>query len=1320
MARRAVLGGGSLNPFGGTGVDFGAFDIGGTDRESTLILTRVEVQWEAGQATDAQYLDALKAYATTLTPNTSERLNADARVESMKYRVERGVLVSQIDAGTKKLSDLLSYDNSKLQGLNHDSEEYRQRLSQYQGTQQAYYQDLEQGVVKSYNDGHMTTAQLNAWYQARKADPNLQGNLDLTKSIDDRIHELGNRLTDERDSKTVQQYQDGKMSPAAFIAYATQARSRYVAGSQDYETWNNRLNDANQQQAETGLLYRYDLSQQYAQLQKFVASSKAPSGGKGYTSKSKSTRVVLGADGKWHTKTIVTSKYHPPAGPTAAEQKAMHDRNIEVADAKRQMAEIQRKIGGVGGFVSTDSVIHYYQGQLGKFAKGSDEWYQIQGKLDQLNDRKHQETVLAREGIRISYPKTSAPSSAGGGGAGGGSKGTSSPHAAASPAQAHISVESFMAAIAKVESGGRYNATNKSTGAHGKYQIMPANWPGWASKYLGNANAPQTPENQEKVARGKMLDLYKWLGDWQAVAHWWLTGGSNKANHLNPATWSTSSTNYVNKVMAGLGSGPVSSSSLYANSAGTVGGGVHVPAAAGPQGVGGTKASAANTKLPMAKQIGSGPLKVIVGTSRPGPKGSGGNPIVTRTGFPVNLDGEAFKKFYAQYEQAFKSGATEFSINTPSGEVHYFVGDDAMERIEGMRQMDTLRIQLFQERMKAYQGTASEITAANQFDGAVEDAAKHELIILDTYEQKGTKTGAPGRNVTPIGTGIATLEKTVAAIKEHMALANAAMQRGELTTAYSHFQLAEDLAAQNSAYVQGYAQQARANIAGIEKAYGVSASEALGKSGYDQLQTDLAQMDDYQSEIDKAMADGKESRDALFQVVKKDQTGAPVFDQRGPGGQLQLAPGYYWDLKPNGTVEAVKAPVSGVDNNGKVVRNVEGKVKIDYVSGNTTIQAYADWKVGQVGTMIAPDGVTRVPIMGKIVTRQEANGEESVWFENPFNPGAWSSKPISYKAPASFKAVPGQGGSTVFQFDGMQDAGRGNGAVTASGDKLTLMFDPKTGTYVMYRSNSGGLFGIGATDNEELGSLVNGSFAAQMFKQGGFSRDLTGMTSDDLTLTDLGSPFVGGDAKEYKQWRNNFQSPVPTGPRSELDQMHAEQQLARQLRAGQAPLQNPLAGGPALNAQGGVAGGAYGPFTSLPSSMLNDATASDMENRRGYGPGNYTPPALKPLPQPSQESSRPIPLTAVQRAGEQNRLSASLAAADAKAKAQAAANAKLKAQQAAQAKRDAAANKARLAASRAAANAKAKAAAAKRAAAAKQAASHQAITGHAIGHGALE
>jgi hypothetical protein len=114
-----------------------------------------------------------------------------------------------------------------------------------------------------------------------------------------------------------------------------------------------------------------------------------------------------------------------------------------------------------------------------------------------------------------------------------------------SVASSSMTVHAFKIGLGCAESGGNYWARNASSGSYGKYQIMPANWPGWAQTYLGNRNAPQTPRNQERVTRGKVLGLYDWLDTWRNTAHWWLTGSSN----TNEDEWSSDSTNYVNKVM---------------------------------------------------------------------------------------------------------------------------------------------------------------------------------------------------------------------------------------------------------------------------------------------------------------------------------------------------------------------------------------------------------------------------------------------------------------------------------------------------------------------------------------------------------------------------------------------------------------------------------------------------------------------------------------------------------------------------------------------------------------------------------------------------
>ena len=110
-------------------------------------------------------------------------------------------------------------------------------------------------------------------------------------------------------------------------------------------------------------------------------------------------------------------------------------------------------------------------------------------------------------------------------------------------------LERFLYALGEVESGGSYTARNTTSGAYGKYQIMPASWAAWAKLYLGSSTAPQTPANQETVAHRKVTALYNWLDAWPTVAHWWLTGSSERNQNL----WSSFSRTYVQRIMTIMG-----------------------------------------------------------------------------------------------------------------------------------------------------------------------------------------------------------------------------------------------------------------------------------------------------------------------------------------------------------------------------------------------------------------------------------------------------------------------------------------------------------------------------------------------------------------------------------------------------------------------------------------------------------------------------------------------------------------------------------------------------------------------------------------------
>jgi hypothetical protein len=121
-------------------------------------------------------------------------------------------------------------------------------------------------------------------------------------------------------------------------------------------------------------------------------------------------------------------------------------------------------------------------------------------------------------------------------------------------ATAPAGLERFLYALGSVESGGSYTSRNTTSGAYGKYQILPSSWAAWARIYLGSSTAPQTPANQEVVAHHKVKALYNWLDTWPRVAHWWLTGSGER----NSGYWSSFSRTYVDRVMAVMqGSGEI-------------------------------------------------------------------------------------------------------------------------------------------------------------------------------------------------------------------------------------------------------------------------------------------------------------------------------------------------------------------------------------------------------------------------------------------------------------------------------------------------------------------------------------------------------------------------------------------------------------------------------------------------------------------------------------------------------------------------------------------------------------------------------------------
>lgn len=123
------------------------------------------------------------------------------------------------------------------------------------------------------------------------------------------------------------------------------------------------------------------------------------------------------------------------------------------------------------------------------------------------------------------------------------------------------SLDSFLWAIAQMESGGNYKARNPG-GALGKYQVMPANVASWTKQALGHSLTPEqfynSPSAQEAVAHKILGGYYQKYGAAGAAAAWF--SGSPNYNS-NASDGNTTVKNYVKTVLALMGKAPANAGS---------------------------------------------------------------------------------------------------------------------------------------------------------------------------------------------------------------------------------------------------------------------------------------------------------------------------------------------------------------------------------------------------------------------------------------------------------------------------------------------------------------------------------------------------------------------------------------------------------------------------------------------------------------------------------------------------------------------------------------------------------------------------------------
>lgn len=128
-------------------------------------------------------------------------------------------------------------------------------------------------------------------------------------------------------------------------------------------------------------------------------------------------------------------------------------------------------------------------------------------------------------------------------------------------------LDSFVRAISGQESGGSYGAVNKSSGALGKYQVMPSNLggrgSGWDYEALGRDISPQqylkSPQLQEAIAQYKLKQYYQKWGPAGAAVAWYAGPGTvsgymkNPNAYTNPQGAYPSIANYVQSVLGRMG-----------------------------------------------------------------------------------------------------------------------------------------------------------------------------------------------------------------------------------------------------------------------------------------------------------------------------------------------------------------------------------------------------------------------------------------------------------------------------------------------------------------------------------------------------------------------------------------------------------------------------------------------------------------------------------------------------------------------------------------------------------------------------------------------
>lgn len=1046
MARTGSVGGGSISPFGTGGVDFGAFDQAASksvslNEQAALEFDRVRARWQQGLITNAVYLDALRTYYNGLDPNTSGGISAQYTISNAEYTLARNTLVQDVQTGAKPSSDLVAYDRAALLQTIPGSDEYNQRQDRLFTSQSNFFGDAEADVLDQLSHGRITNTQAADWY--RNQATLYADNPTITANVTDKVAQLGDRILQEQDNAISDGWNKGTMTISQVIAYSQQVQhdspgTERAANMAEFE------HSARLQAVESSLKYRYDLTREYGDLQKFIASAASVNTGgtSGSTSVSHQTRTVWNGK-KWVTITTATSTAHPGHGPTPNQVAANKKRLAEVAAAKKRLAAIKLQISRTpGGWATDQDYIANLTQQQALMQVGTPDWYALQQQIDGHKQRIEADKVLAKAGIKVAYKAVGSELSTDP------NVGPTERPVGLTPSQIaraqtyQQQIEDYQRAL---DSG---TLTPEQEAAYGgAIELAQRNLAGilTVAKKTQAARSASPPARSAATGGG---------GGGGMVA------ASTAARTGGPATTSKGTAKAGGGQFATKGPLQIITSSKvipvrkYGDTVSTATKGVGLP------------------KNSSASAFDDFHYKFVQAI-----KAGAASFTDPRTGAAYAVPTDAASRL------EMLTYLDDTNVNLKYEELRYAAGKG-------------VSASSMQSKQSAYNNAKANALTNRLY---ILDTSSPGVI----RDEKGAATRlteASGKDpVNTLAWAVDLMDVAKHHADQEFKLAKAAYDRGDYASAAVHLNNGSNEIDKVGAKLEGYNSQIQSLI---------GATVAAGGKVPDTLNKDLDRLAAWDTDLGDVAKPVADISAALFGTPQNPGSGILAMSNgvvaTNGKGDVVLNPGFARTMDASGKVTAKRMNVVGYDTQHKPIYGESGKVHVQVKTGQSFVDVLAPYTVGSVGSLTDASGA-KINVLGKIVTNP-ATGE--VWTENPFKPGVWvPGGGVGFTMPkgattfvngAGAKSLPGVAGGTVgIAFGG---GSGGNQNFDVNNPRFILVPDPTTGTFNLWQDTDQGPQELGAIGTD-LGTANDQ--IAKILANAGFDYDYATLNGDQQFLVNL-------------------------------------------------------------------------------------------------------------------------------------------------------------------------------------------------------------------------